>query len=196
MATPDYRAGASRARVFWLELPTRFLEWLCIAMMFVLVLDVLWGVVSRFIAPLLDMPPSRWTDELATFLLIWVAMLGAAVAHRQGSHLGVNWLLERQDLRVARWIERFLHVLIILFTGIVMVYGGSLLVYDRFTSGQVLPALGCSKGWVYLAVPVAGVFIIGYSIRELIWPTPPPSSDPLAQPTAPGDQPKPSGGLD
>jgi TRAP-type C4-dicarboxylate transport system permease small subunit len=191
----DYQSGPQRQRAFWVQLPTRLLEWLCTAMMFVLVLDVLWGVISRFIAPLLNLPPSRWTDELATCLLIWVAMLGAAVAHRQGSHLGVNWLLERQDPRVARGIARFLHVLIILFTGIVMVYGGAQLVFDRFNSGQVLPALGWSKAWVYLAVPVAGVFIIGYSIRELIWPTPPPSA-PLAQPDQASDDLRPSGGLD
>jgi TRAP-type C4-dicarboxylate transport system permease small subunit len=195
MPTIDYQSGRDRRHGFWPQLPSRLLEWLCTAMMFVLVLDVLWGVISRFIAPLLNMPPSRWTDELATFLLIWVAMLGAAVAHRQGSHLGVNWLLERQDPHIAKWISRFLHALIVLFTGIVMVYGGTLLVYDRFSSGQVLPALGCSKGWVYLAVPVAGVFIIGYSIREMIWPTPPPSSDPLIHPTSAADEPTP-GGLD
>ena len=145
-------------------------------MMFVLVLDVLWGVISRFVLA----APSRWTDELATALLIWVAMLGAAVAHAQNGHLGVNWLLERLDQRTGVWVGRFIHSAVILFTAIVMVYGGSALVKDRFDSGQVLPALGWSKAWVYLAVPIAGVFIIAYSVRELVSPTPPPPSDPQA----------------
>ncbi|WP_428938439.1 TRAP transporter small permease [Fontivita pretiosa] len=155
-----------------IEAPTRLLEWLCTALMFVLILDVLWGVVSRFISPIVGIPPSRWTDEVATFLLIWVAMLGAALAHRQAAHLGVNWLVERLDPHVGRAVGRFAHVMIILFAAIVMVYGGIVLVRDRFNSGQVLPALGWSKAWVYLAVPVAGLFIVGYSLRELIWPGP------------------------
>ncbi len=137
-------------------------------MMTVMILDVIWGVISRFVLR----APSRWTDELATFMLIWIAMLGAALAHQQSSHLGVNWLVERLDPRIAGAIGRFIHVLIIGFAVIVMVYGGSILVQDRFRSGQVLPALGWSKAWMYLAVPVAGVFIIGYSLRMLIWPTP------------------------
>lgn len=152
----------------WQSGLTHLLEWICIAMMAVMILDVIWGVLTRFVLR----SPSRWTDELATFMLIWISMLGSALAHRQASHLGVTWLFERLDSRVAALVARFIHVLIIAFAGVVMVYGGYLLVQDRFRSGQVLPALGWAKAWMYMAVPVAGVFIIGYSIRELIWPTP------------------------
>jgi TRAP-type C4-dicarboxylate transport system permease small subunit len=160
---------------------TRLLEWACIIMMGVMILDVIWGVVSRFVLR----QPSRWTEELATFLLIWVSMLGGALAHRQGAHLGVTFLAERLDERLARWVARFCHATIILFAAVVMVYGGFALVRDRYSAGQVLPALNWSKAWMYLAVPIAGVFIIGYSVRELIWPTPLPPSEPLEQPVQP-----------
>ena len=166
----------------WQAALTRLLEWICIAVMAALILDVLWGVLTRFVLP----APARWTDELATFLLIWVAMLGAALAHQQSSHLGVVWLVQRLDPRVAPWVERFVHLMIVLFAAIVMVYGGIVLVQDRFRSGQVLPALGVSKAWVYLAVPVAGVFIAGYSVREILWPTPPPAAEPSEQPVPAG----------
>ena len=43
----------------------------------ILVLDVLWQVFTRKVLN----DPSKWTEELAIFLLIWVALLGAAVAH-------------------------------------------------------------------------------------------------------------------
>jgi TRAP-type C4-dicarboxylate transport system permease small subunit len=152
----------------WKSAPTRLLEWVCIGLMGALILDVLWGVISRFVLR----APARWTDELATFLLIWVAMLGAAVAHREAAHLGVNWLAERLEPRVQQWVRRFVHVMIILFAAIVMVWGGVVLVQDRFRSGQVLPALGWSKAWMYMAVPVSGVFIVAYSVRELMWGAP------------------------
>ena len=54
----------------------RFLECLVMVSVTVLVLDVLWQVFTRFV--LRD--ASSWTEELATFLLIWVSLLGAAVA--------------------------------------------------------------------------------------------------------------------
>jgi TRAP-type C4-dicarboxylate transport system permease small subunit len=147
---------------------TRLLEWAAIAAMLVLVLDVLAGVVWRFVLR----RPLGWTDELATFLLIWVAMLGAALAHRDGTHLGVIWLAERLEPRVAAIVSKLVHAMVVLFAAIVMVYGGMMLVLDRFQAGQILPALGWARAWVYVGIPIAGVFIIFYSLRALVWPTP------------------------
>jgi TRAP-type C4-dicarboxylate transport system permease small subunit len=56
-----------------------FLGTLVTIFMGVLVLNVLWQVISRFIVG----HPSSFTDELAGFLLIWVGLLGAAYATGQ-----------------------------------------------------------------------------------------------------------------
>lgn len=171
----------------WKGAPTRLLEWTCIIMMAAMVLDVIAGVVWRFIIR----EPLRWTDELATFLLIWISMLGAALAHREAAHLGVVWLIEKLDATVAAIVARFVHVLIICFAGIVMLYGGGVLLEDRFRAGQLMPALGINKAWMYMAVPVAAVFIIGYSVRELFWPTPLVPSVPEAEIPPPAESPQP-----
>ena len=52
----------------------RFLEILLTVVMTILVLDVVWQVFTRYILK----DPSSWTEELATFLMIWVGMLGAS----------------------------------------------------------------------------------------------------------------------
>ena len=69
------------------------LETLVILVVMVLVIDVLWGVFTRFV---LD-SPSRWTEEIARLLLIWVALLGAAVAYGRREHLGFDYLVEQLD---------------------------------------------------------------------------------------------------
>ena len=50
------------------------------------------GVVSRYVFN----SPIMWTDELATFLFLWLAMLGAVVAVRRDGHMRlttfVNWV--------------------------------------------------------------------------------------------------------
>ena len=50
------------------------------------------GVVSRYVFD----SPLMWTDELATFLFLWLAMVGAVVAVRRGGHMRlttfVNWV--------------------------------------------------------------------------------------------------------
>ena len=49
----------------------RCLEGLVVLLMGGLVLDVLWQVTSRYLLR----RPSAWTDELATLLVIWLALL-------------------------------------------------------------------------------------------------------------------------
>ena len=55
---------------------TRILQWIVIALMGVLVLDVLWGVLSRYAFG----QQAKWSEELARLLLVWVSLFGASVA--------------------------------------------------------------------------------------------------------------------
>ncbi len=69
----------------------KLLEW---AVMFVtgfLVIDVMWQVFTRY-NPL--MHPSKWTEELARMLLIWVSLMGASLAFERKGHLGVDYFEE------------------------------------------------------------------------------------------------------
>ena len=49
------------------------------------------GVVSRYGFG----SPIFWTDELAAFLFLWLAMLGAVVALRRGDHMRLTTLVAR-----------------------------------------------------------------------------------------------------
>jgi TRAP-type C4-dicarboxylate transport system permease small subunit len=57
----------------------------------ILVLNVLWQVISRFILG----HPSSFTDELAGYLLIWVGLLGAAYATGQKQHLAIDLISKK-----------------------------------------------------------------------------------------------------
>ena len=52
----------------------KVLEFVLISLVIVLIADVSWQVISRYILS----APSSFTDELAGYLLIWVGVLGAA----------------------------------------------------------------------------------------------------------------------
>jgi TRAP-type C4-dicarboxylate transport system permease small subunit len=62
----------------------RFLEWICIALMAALALEVTAGVVFRYSGHSLV-----WYDEVATILLAWVTFYGAALAVLKHAHMGV-----------------------------------------------------------------------------------------------------------
>src|SRR5437867_12911500 len=61
----------------------RLLEWVVIALMVVLAVEVTLGVVFRFIGQSLI-----WYDELATVLLAWLTFYGSALASVKPAHIG------------------------------------------------------------------------------------------------------------
>ena len=141
----------------------RLLEMLVVAIVAALVADVLWGVVSRFLLG----APSRWTEELAVFLLIWLSLLGAAVGFRRQQHLGVDYLVKKLDPGSAQVLHIVSLVVVTLFAGSVMVFGGSVLVTETLAAGQRTPALGWMMGHVYLAVPLSGVCIVLFCLEQI-----------------------------
>ncbi len=140
----------------------KVLEVALIFMMSALVLVVLWGVFGRFI---LNASP-RWTEEVATYLLVWLCLLGAVVAFARNEHLGVDLLISRFDLANRRLCELVVQCLVILFCAIVLIYGGSILVTETLGSGQVTPAMGVKMGLVYLVVPLSGVLFVIIAVER------------------------------
>jgi TRAP-type C4-dicarboxylate transport system permease small subunit len=143
---------------------TRVLETLLTVVMTVLVLDVVWQVFSRYVLK----DPSSWTEELATFLMIWVALLGACVALNRGAHLGIDYFVSKFSARKRLYTELFVFACIAAFSASVMLLGGIRLARLTFRLGQVSPAMGLKMGYVYLAVPISGFFLVLYSVELMI----------------------------
>src|SRR5215469_15093339 len=89
-------AGAEAGWAAWLtwRLDAWFglvLEFVASALVLAEVVILFAGVVARygFRAPLV------WTDELASILFLWLAMLGAVVAFRRSEHMRMTALVSR-----------------------------------------------------------------------------------------------------
>ncbi len=128
-----------------------------------LVLDVLWQVFTRYALR----SPSSWTDELATLLIIWVALLGSSIAFIRKSHLGVDVLVEKFPRRGQLGIEIGVYGLIGFFAGAILILGGIKLISLALLTNQVSPALGVKMGHVYLALPISGFFILVFALETI-----------------------------
>lgn len=142
----------------------RLLEVLVMVVMAVLVLDVLWQVFTRLVLK----DPSTWTEELAIFMLVWVALLGSAVALGRGAHLGIDYFVGMLPPRARLATEVLVFLAVAAFSLLVMVGGGIDLVASNLDLGQESPALRVRMGYVYLAVPVSGFFLTLYAIIGLV----------------------------
>jgi TRAP-type C4-dicarboxylate transport system permease small subunit len=143
----------------------RGLEWFTIGLFALLVLDVLWGVLSRYIP---GIRPSDWTEELAVYLLVWVSLFGAALTYRGYGHLGVDYFVSKLDPAAQRLVAVIVELAVLLFAGFAFCYGGWRLVADTLGANQLTPVLQWKIGYLYSAVPLSGVFFCAFAVEHLL----------------------------
>lgn len=129
-----------------------------------LVIDVVWQVVSRYVVG----QSSSFTEEFARFSLIWLTVLGAA--HINGSkdgHLSMDFLLTKlpEDKKIKR--QKIIQIMMAVFALVIMVIGGGNLVYITLSLGQTSSALQVPLGFVYAIVPISGLIIIFFSYYNI-----------------------------
>ncbi|WP_434526614.1 TRAP transporter small permease [Photorhabdus asymbiotica] len=127
-----------------------------------LVFCVTWQVVSRYVLG----TPSTVTDELARYLFMWVAMIGAAYTTGQHRHLAIDLLAMKLKGIGKNIVGLIILASIALFASVVLVYGGSVLAISTLETGQITPALGLQMGYVYLCLPISGVLMIFYTLTD------------------------------
>jgi TRAP-type C4-dicarboxylate transport system permease small subunit len=115
-------------------------------------------VLSRY----LFSSPAEWTEELSRYALVWTTFLGASIAVRNYSHLGVDFFVGFVPEKLNKIIA-FLINLIIIIILFVVIYQGYLIV--EVVSGQRSFSLGFSMGYVYAAVPVGALLML----IEYLW---------------------------
>lgn len=140
------------------------LSWFLIGLMVLIVFDVSWQVFTRFVMR----DPSSFTEELATFLLIWIGLLGSAYALRQKAHLGIDVLTIKMSPELRFIWEFVIYTVVIVFASLVLIWGGIRLVNITLYLNQISAALRVKMGYVYSVVPVTGFLMIIYSINFMI----------------------------
>ena len=157
----------------------RWLARLLAVLLAAIVLAVTWQVVSRYLLG----DASGWTEELARFLLIWIGLLGGALAYQRRLHLGLDLLPEY--LRKHRPASVFTAIndaaidfCVLVFAVTILVVGGGALVLLTLELEQYSPALGLPMGVVYLCLPASGILICLSALAAIV--------DPPARPATSG----------
>ncbi|MCU0858646.1 MAG: TRAP transporter small permease [Pontiellaceae bacterium] len=146
------------------ETLTRLLGFALMVAVAVLVLSVCWGVFTRYVMN----NQAQWTEEIARFLLIWISLLGGAVAFGTKGHLGVDFLVEKFHPDAKKVMAITVHLTVLIFAAAIFIYGGSQVVADALKMEQTTPALGWKMGYVYSALPISGFFMVLFTIENLI----------------------------
>jgi TRAP-type C4-dicarboxylate transport system permease small subunit len=142
---------------FWKKVLKRITLWNFVALLFLLSAIVF----VRFV-PLTSL---GWSDEIVEWSFAWMVFMGAAVLWRDNEHFSIQWLPHKlKGKAFGKWLGIAVEILSIFFLAIMTYYGAMLTISAHDRS----PILELPRHIWYLCVPLAGVTMIGYSVRNLI----------------------------
>lgn len=126
-----------------------------------LAIPVAMQVISRYTGLL---PTYLWTEELATFIFIWIVMIGSMVAVWDGSHFDVRVVPDARHPLLALIQTGIVLVLVAAF-GLVFAWYG--IDYAEFGSNQRSVMMRANKIVTHISVPIAGAMWAVFSLYRL-----------------------------
>ena len=129
----------------------RLLQVLITLLMGLLIVPVTMQIVSRYTGLI---PRYIWTEEIARFCFIWIILIGAMIAVRDGSHFTVDLLPSAKTTRSEAIRRLFADFIVFLVAMIFIVWGWPLVQFGLMQTSEIseLPMVT-----IYIAWPLAGV---------------------------------------
>jgi TRAP-type C4-dicarboxylate transport system permease small subunit len=139
----------------------RLLQVALTLLMAVLIVPVTMQILSRYTGVI---PRYIWTEEIARFCFIWIVMIGAMIAVRDGTHFDVDVLPKGTPHSQA--LSRLLvHVAMLAAALIFVVYGYE---FAKFGSIQHSEIAGLPMLSIYIAWPLAGATMVLFLAEKLV----------------------------
>ncbi len=144
-----------------LEFLCQGLRFLVGCLMALLAIPVGMQVISRYTGII---PVYLWTEELSTFIFVWVVMIGSMIAVWEGTHFDVRVL---PDATKPFWVlvqDGLVLVLIIIFALLFAWYG---IEYAQFGYIQNSVMMRANLAITYVSVPIAGMVWTAFASYRL-----------------------------
>lgn len=126
-----------------------------------LIIPVGMQVIARYTGLI---PVYLWTEELATFIFVWIVMLGSMLAVWDRTHFDVHVMPEATS-HLGRLLQQgFVHIAVAAFAVLFIWYG---IGYTQFGAIQTSVMLRMNLAFTYVTVPIAGVGWALFSLRHL-----------------------------
>lgn len=133
-----------------------------VAAMVVMLVIIFMQVITRYIFGF----SFEWSEELARFLFVWVVFLGSALIMGEDGHLAVE-LLPRilNNTKPGFVLNLFINACGYVFILLLIVQGWKMTETMTF---QTSPGLGLSMSYVYAIMPLSGVLMLMYHIKDTV----------------------------
>ena len=156
-------------------------EVLVIVMMMVMATLVFANVVSRYVFA----HSLNWSEEIARFLMVWIAYIGAGLAMREGQHVAIEFGQAALPRVLHPWIRGVVAAAVLTFLVVLTIAG---IQFSDFAWRQRSPVMQWPMGAVYLAIPIGSLLFALHFVAILgDWIRRPPGFEAPDPSTAPDD---------
>lgn len=132
----------------------------CTVLLVAMTAIISWQIFGRYI--LNDTP--KWSEQLAGILIVYMTMIGGAIAVRENRHIALTYFRDRWS-PTARSRARLISCLLMAgFGALMMVYGVRM---AQLVEAWTIPGLGVSQGINYWSFPVAGLLICAFALDKI-----------------------------
>ncbi len=131
-------------------------------LMGLLIVPVTLQILSRYTGLI---PRWIWTEEAARFCFIWIIMVGATIAVRDGTHFEVDVLPTPKNHRVEAIMRLWVSGLMLVFTCVFVFYGWQYAAFGWMQTSELTGINMIFINGVYFVVGVIWTLFIG----ERIW---------------------------
>lgn len=140
----------------------RLLKLLLTVLMTALIIPVGMQILSRYTGII---PRFIWTEEIARFCFVWIILIGAMIAVRDGTHFDVDVLPHSSNPLVELIMKLIVYAVMATVAATFVMWGYDFAVLGSRQQSEIsgLPMLT-----IYIAWPVAGVTWILF-LAEKIW---------------------------
>lgn len=126
------------------------LRWTNVAVLAFMMLTVSYDAIMRYVFS----APTSWSLEVNSFLLVYLAVVGAGEAQRHDAHIRITFFMQRLPLRVRALIGVITGLLGMLFC-VIMVWRGWLMAAQAWEYGErVSSGFGTPIAYPYALIPL------------------------------------------
>ncbi len=120
------------------------------------------AVMGRYIS---FIPDPAWSEEVVLTLMVYMAVLSAALCIRKGTHIRMTALDNYLPKNAIKALDLLADVAV-LFFAFVMLTQGWKFAFGLGMKGKYTSMPGLSLFWMYFPIPLAGIFMILFEIES------------------------------
>lgn len=129
--------------------------------MLAIIIAITVGVFSRKVLN----APFNWTEELCTFLFIWLSFCGASVAAKNKKHVSADFLSSKISKKMNEKLQIIMRALMILL--LVIMFIAAVILQPKMM-GHSSTALNIPKNFYYLPILLASFYMAIVYIVEMV----------------------------